>query len=75
MPRDLRLNIHHECDITEWPVKIKDLIVWCEQHFQGGWNLVSESGSFACRGSGEHMVILLCDNHSDMVQFKLSWHP
>lgn len=75
MPRDYGINIYHECDITEWCVSMIELMDWCEQHLEGNWNVVAESGLDSARGSGDHCVIMLFDNAADMCQFKLSWHP
>lgn len=73
MPRNYGINIHHECDITHLNHELKQIVHWCEQHLQHGWNIVSDSGSAACRGTGEHRVIFLCDQASDFTFFKLHW--
>jgi hypothetical protein len=54
-------------------VPLKEVVTWCEQHLQNRWNIVSDSGIGACRGDGEHRVILLCDRVSDATFFKLNW--
>jgi len=73
MPRDLQINIYHECDITHVPVPMRHILDWCEQHMQHGWNIVADSGAHACRGSGEHRVVFLCDHAVDVTYFKLHW--
>ena len=75
MPRDFGINIYHECDITDWCVDMSSLMTWCEQHLEGGWNVVADSGTAAARGSGEHYVIFLCAELSDITQFRMSWQP
>jgi hypothetical protein len=75
MPRDRHINIHYECDMTEWEVNIPHVITWCTHHVQGAWNLVADSGASAARGTGEHKLIFLCDDLRDMTKFKLCWQP
>jgi len=73
MPRDTRLNIYYECDITHWGVDVSALISWWEQSVEGRWNVVSDSGAYAVRGDGRHCVIFLYDRLSDLTAVKLNW--
>lgn len=73
MPRNYQINIHHECDITHLDVSVKEVVAWCEQHMQHGWNIVADSGAHAARGLGEHRVIFLCDRVTDATYFRLHW--
>lgn len=73
MARDLGMHIYYECEITDWPIPMADFMRWCEQHVQGNWNVVADSGSQATRGDGGHCVIFLCDSLSDLTAVKLHW--
>lgn len=73
MPRDHRINIYSELDITNVAVNIHDILYWCEQNLDHGWNIVADSGPSAVRGNGKHIRVLLCEYNSDIVKFKLRW--
>lgn len=66
------MNIYHEIDVTHLN-DLPKLMSWCEQQFVGDWNIVSDSGSAACRGGGSHTVTLLCVSVEDWMTFNLSW--
>lgn len=71
MPRDHAINVYHEIDVTH--MDILAVITWCEACLEGGWNVVADSGTRACRGTGQHVVILLCERMGDAVMFRLAW--
>lgn len=74
MPRDLTINIYHEHEITDLLGKHReDLVVWCEDNLVGKWNMIGDSGGHAVRFDGRRYVLLLCQDASDMLTFKLSW--
>jgi len=73
MPRDHKINIYNELDITNVDASIKQLLEWCEHNLDYGWNIIADSGSCAVRGSGKHILILACEYSSDVVKFKLEW--
>lgn len=72
MPRDRRINCHHELDVTHVDGTV-ELVKWCEQRLLGGWNIISDSGGRRCRGDGSHVVILLCDHLEDHTLAHLTW--
>ena len=71
MPRNLSMNIHYECDVTN--LDVSRLVSWCRNYFKGNYNVIADSGSRAARGDGSHYVMLLCDNFDDWCFFKLTW--
>ena len=74
MPRDLTINLYHEHEITDLLVQYREpLVKWCEDNLSGKWNMIGDSGGSACRFDGRHYVMLLCQDHGDMVLFKLTW--
>ena len=73
MPRDHGMNIYYECDITNWHVDMRALITWCEQHVEGGWNVVADGGPQPVRGGRVHRVILLFDKQEDMTAVQMHW--
>lgn len=66
------MNIHHEIDVSHMN-DLRQLMSWCEQHFDHDWNVVADSGAQACRGDGSHTVTLLCASVDDCIKFKLAW--
>lgn len=71
MPRDHDIDIYHEIDVTH--LDTLAVIRWCEACLEGSWNVVTDSGDRACRGTGGHVIVLLCDRLSDAVMFRLAW--